>query len=82
MDNIEHRPDTKTPPDEESVFSRLMNTPVGRRLPDGRVAAVVVFAPGVTTDEANAALRSIGIVEDINVNEFNPEYGWPVFYVP
>lgn len=79
----EHRPNTNTPPDEESVFSRLMNTRVARieRRPDGQVAAVIVFSKDTTTADANDAIREMGpIVESSDVQEFKPEYGRPVLY--
>lgn len=71
-------------PDENSTFSRLMNTRVAQvnRLPDGKVGAVVIFTAGTTIADAEEALRDIDIVESANVQEFNPEYGSPVFYIP
>lgn len=80
----EHRPNTNTPPDEDSVFSRVMNTRVAQvnRLPNGQVGAVIVFTRGTTKEEAEEAIRTLDIVESSDVQEFNPEYGSPVFYVP
>jgi hypothetical protein len=71
-------------PDENSTFSRLMNTRVAQvdRLPDGQVGAVVIFTKGTTVADAEEALRELDIVESSNVQEFNPEYGSPVFYIP
>lgn len=72
-------------PDENSTFSRLMNTRVAQvnREPNGQVAAVVIFDKGVTVTDAEVALRSLDLViESADVQEFNPEYGKPVFYVP
>lgn len=70
-------------PDENSVFSRLMNTRVAQvnRTPDGQVAAVIVFSKDTTTADANDAIREMGpIVESSDVQEFKPEYGRPVLY--
>jgi hypothetical protein len=72
-------------PDENSTFSRLMNTRVAqvKREPNGQVAAVVIFDKGVTVADAEVALRSLDLmIESADVQEFNPEYGSPVFYVP
>lgn len=81
----EHTPNTNTPPDEESVFSRVMNTRVAQtnRYPNGQVGAVLVFAEGVTVADVTAALRSLApMIATSDVQEFNPDYGYPVFYVP
>ena len=81
----EHRPNTSTPPDEESVFSKYMNTRVARieRKPDGQVACVIVFAKGTTVADANDAIRQMGNdVESSDVQEFKPEYGMPVLFFP
>ena len=81
----EHRPDTSTPPDLESVFSKYMNTRVARieRRPDGQVAALIVFNKEVTTADVNDAIREMGqIVESSSVTEFQKEYGMPVIFFP
>lgn len=79
----EHRPNTTTPPDEESVFSKLMNTRVAQedRRPSGQVAAVIVFATDVTLTDAHEILNTISArLESTDVQEFKPEYGRPVLY--
>ena len=81
----EHRPNTSTPPDEESVFSRVMNTRVAQvsRKPNGQVAAVIVFSKETTVADANDAIRAMGqIVESSDVQEFEPKFEWPVLYFP
>ena len=81
----EHRPNTSTPPDEESVFSRVMNTRVAQvnRRPNGQVAAVIVFNPNMTIADANDALSTLsGKLESTDVQEFNPQFGGPVLYFP
>lgn len=80
---IEHRPNTSTPPDEDSVFSRLMNTPVAqpKRRPVGQVAAVIIFKRGVNLEDATEMLTSLADgLESIDVQNFNPEYGRPVLW--
>jgi hypothetical protein len=72
-----------TPPDEESVFSKYMNSRVARveRKPDGQVAAVIVFNPDVTMQDATELLASIAEkLESTDVQEFKPEYGRPVLF--
>ena len=79
----EHRPNTSTPPDEESVFSRIMNTRVAQveRKPDGRVAAVIIFNPDLTLADATEMLNSLADgLESTDVQEFRPEYGRPVLW--
>ncbi len=79
----EHRPSTSTPPDEHSVFSRMMNTRVAQveRKPDGQVAAVIIFNPTVTLSGATEMLNSIADgLESRDVQTFNPEYGRPVLW--
>lgn len=81
----EHRPNTNTPPDEESVFSRLMNTRVAQELrkPDGQVAAVVVFTSEVTKQDANELLYLISdYCDSTDVQSFEPQFGMPVLYFP
>ena len=80
---IEHRPNTSTPPDEDGVFSRIMNTPVAqaKRRPDGQVAAVILFNPGVTFTDATEMLDSLDHgLESKDVQNFNPDYGRPVLW--
>lgn len=72
-----------SPPDEESTFSRLMNTRIAQevRKPDGQVAAVVVFNPDVTEQDANELLFLLSDHwESADVQEFKPEYGRPVLW--
>jgi hypothetical protein len=72
-------------PDENSTFSRLMNTRVAQvnRTPDGRVVALLVFDAKTTVADVDHAIRQMGeIVESSNVQEFKPEYGWPVIWYP
>ena len=79
----EHRPNTSTPPDEESVFSRLMNTRVAQtdREPAEQVAACLVFRRGMTTDDANRILNALTVwFESTEVQAFNPAYGRPVLW--
>lgn len=81
----EHRPNTSTPPDEESVFSRIMNTRVAQvnRTPSGQVAAVIVFRSDMTIADANEALATLSDkLESTDVQEFNPQFGGPVLYFP
>ena len=55
-----------------------------------RYGVVLVFRPGTTRQEAEAALGKVDHVLDRsyyvrgkpNVNEFDEEYGGPVWYVP
>ena len=70
-------------PKEESTFSRLMNTRVAQvnRLPDGQVAAVIVFTKETTLADANDAILQMGnIVESSDLQEFKPEYGQPILF--
>jgi hypothetical protein len=72
-------------PDENSTFSRLMNTRVAQvnRTPNGRVVALLVFDARTTVADVNDAIRQMGnIVETSNVQEFQPEYGMPVIWYP
>lgn len=71
-------------PDENSTFSRLMNTRVAqvKREPNGQVGAVVIFTKGTTVADAEESLRQLDNIESADVQEFNPDYGSPVFYVP
>ncbi len=72
-------------PDENSAFSRLMNTRVAQvnRTPNGQVAALIVFNKEVTTADVDAALREMGpMVESSSVTEFQREYGMPVIFFP
>lgn len=56
-----------------------------------RYGALLVFRDGVTKEEAVEALERIATVVEPprqpfkmsdKIEEFDPEYGWPVFYVP
>lgn len=57
-----------------------------------RHGAVIVFKPGTTKEEAGKALRKIQDVLDMDyyvnpdpanlVNEFDSEWGGPVWYIP
>lgn len=79
----EHRPNTNTPPDLNSVFSKAMNSRVAQvnRRPDGQVAAVVIFTKETTIDDVNDAIRDMGpMVKSSDVQEFKPEYGRPVLF--
>lgn len=83
---MERRPDTNTPPDEVSVFSRVMNSSVhdgGKSLPDPskKVAILIVLA---NTDDADEIIGRISgaLRESMDVQEFNPDYGSPVIYFP
>jgi hypothetical protein len=76
-------PTSAAPPDEESVFSRVMNTRIAQeiRKPDGQVAAVVVFNPDVTEQDANELLFLLSDHwESADVQDFKPEYGRPVLW--
>ncbi len=71
------------PPVEESVFSRVMNTRIAQELrkPDGQVAAVVVFTPEITEQDANELLFLLSDhLESAEVQEFQPQYGRPVLW--
>jgi hypothetical protein len=60
-----------------------MNSRVARveRKPDGQVAAVIVFNPDVTMQDATELLASIAEkLESTDVQEFKPEYGRPVLF--
>lgn len=72
-------------PDENSTFSRIMNTRVAQvsRTPDGRVVALLVFDAKTTVADVNDAIRQMGeMVESSDVQEFKPEYGMPVIWYP
>lgn len=76
-------PTSASPPDEESVFSRIMNTRIAQeiRKPDGQVAAVVVFNPDLTEQDANELLFLLSDHwESADVQSFKPEYGRPVLW--
>jgi hypothetical protein len=50
-----------------------------------RKGAVIVFEEGVTNEQISLLkmdLRRQGLVENINVQEFDPRWGGPVWYVP
>jgi hypothetical protein len=49
-----------------------------------QAGAVLVFKPGVTKEQAQAALKKLqDLLEHTpHVNTFNPEWGGPVWYVP
>lgn len=87
----EHRPDTKTPPDEESVFSRVMNSSVhdgGKPLhdPSKKVAILIVLEEGETLENARGFVswmhKADVEIESSEIQEFNPDYGSPVIYFP
>jgi hypothetical protein len=71
-------------PDENSTFSRLMNTRIAQvpRKPDGLVGAVLVFQSHVTEQDAKELLATLGDhLKSAETHEFNPEFGSPVFFV-
>lgn len=49
-----------------------------------KVGAVVVFRDGVSVQEAYSALINVPQIdaENVQVEEFNPQAGYPVFYIP
>lgn len=55
-----------------------------------RLGAVIIFQQSITQEQAEAALQNLedaGIIETAfrgysRVNEFDPEYGGPVWYIP
>jgi len=50
-----------------------------------QVGAVIHFLPGVTRVAALQAIRALeeqNLIEWKTVQEYNPDYGSPVFYVP
>jgi len=49
-----------------------------------QLGAVLVFKPSVTSEEAAKALKVLEALLDYvpRVNEFNPDWGGPVWYVP
>ncbi len=48
-----------------------------------QTGAVITFKPGISKEEAQKIIRAIqSRLETVNVQEYNPEYGSPVFYVP
>ena len=52
---------------------------------DRQTGAVLIFKPGVTKDEAQRMLRTCETLlqlQGMDVQEFNPQHGSPVFYVP
>jgi hypothetical protein len=63
---------------------------LGMALTGERVGAVVIFKPGVTVDEARRALINVPqvesgddpLVDGPQVEAFDPNHGFPVFYVP
>lgn len=47
-----------------------------------QTGAVITFKPGISKEEAQKIIRAIqSRLETVNVQEYNPEYGSPVFYV-
>ena len=71
-------------PDENSTFSRLMNTRVARieRKPEGLVGAVLVFQPHVTEQDAKEMLATLAEhLKSVETHEFDPAFGSPVFFV-
>lgn len=46
--------------------------------------AVIVFRPDVSKEQAEKALEKLASLLDHTprVNSFNPDWGYPVFYVP
>lgn len=74
-----------TPPDEESVFSRLMNTPVaGPRIeakPNTRVVILLRAPEGMGTTEALrwiAQHSGISLEDIIKVQEYDTRHDHPV----
>jgi len=50
-----------------------------------QTGAVIVFNKGVTPEQANRLLEQFTErlkLATVQVREFNPTYGYPVFYVP
>ena len=52
-----------------------------------RVGAVVVFAEGITKEQAEVALEALAasgafVVESTEIREYDDRAGHPVFYVP
>jgi hypothetical protein len=50
-----------------------------------KVGAVIVFEDGVTQEEALSLftkLRTERKIEVATIREFNPDHGYPVFYIP
>ena len=56
-----------------------------------QTGAVLVFKPGVTKEEAAKRLEALRDIVDLDyyypkgmprINEFNPEHGGPVWYLP
>jgi hypothetical protein len=47
-----------------------------------RAGAVVVFGPGITTEQAHQILGRIAALESFTVETFDPRIGGPVWYVP
>lgn len=62
-----------------SLSSKFANALIGRR-----VGAVVVFKEGTAYDDAYSALLNVACVDmaDTHVEEFDPESGYPVWYIP
>jgi hypothetical protein len=82
---IESQSSSSSATEEQSTFSRLMNTPVAQKVrkPDEQVAAVVVFSPEITEQDANELLYLISdYCESTDVQEFEPRFGGPVLYFP
>jgi hypothetical protein len=49
------------------------------------IGAVITYKPETTTAQFESLiekLRESGLVETVQWDRFNPEYGSPVFYVP
>jgi hypothetical protein len=76
--------DKHSAPDENSTFSRLMNTRIAQvaRKPNGLVGAVLVFQPHVTEQDAKELLAALADhIKSVETHEFNPEFGSPVFFI-
>jgi hypothetical protein len=62
----------------------MKNCSCGAPLPHKKVVgAVVVFKEGITKEQVERALALIGRgIESQEIQEFHPEHGTPVFYIP
>jgi hypothetical protein len=62
-----------------SAGPKLANALLGTR-----VGAVIVFREGTSVEEAQRALINVPCVdaENVQVEEFNPQVGYPVWYIP
>jgi len=49
-----------------------------------QLGAVLVFKPGVSADKAKQALKDMGALLEYQpgVNQFDPAWGGPVWYIP